>query len=173
MSSDLALEAIKISLTVAAGLWVYFRFVRERSHARRVLFTIQCQFFGPIDGKYAVELTLNVKNGGLVVHRFKRLRIRLRGIDEVDELSGWEGQPSRLAFPRNLVDEPDAIFAKNYGSLFVEPGVDQPITFVSMIPASTRLVLARAEFEYEEGRTHSVEKVFEPNARAKSAAPLQ
>ena len=170
MSSDLALELLKVGLTIGAALWVYYRFIRERSHARRVLFNIQCQFFGPLDGKYVVEVALNVKNTGLVIHRFKRLRIRILGIDHDDEISAWQGQPSRLAFPRKIVDEPDVIFAEKYGSLFVEPGVDQPITFVSIIPASTRLVLARAEFEYGDGQTHSVEKVFEPGAGAKRAA---
>ena len=172
MEPKLWIEVAKIALTVAAALWVYFRFVRERSHARRVTFTIECRFFGPQDGKYVAEFVLRMKNQGLVIHRFKRLRLRVRGIEKDHPLAPWSKQPSRVGFPEKLVDEQDVLFSTNYGHIFVEPGVEQEVTFVAAIPETIGIILARAEFEYpdEKERTHSIERVFVPAAPNRGAA---
>lgn len=162
MSHQTYIEIAKLLLTVGAAIWIYFRFVRERSHARRVSFSIECHFFGPQDGKYITEFVFRIKNQGLVVHRFNTLHLRVRGITRQHSLMPWEKQPSRISFPEKLIDEPDVLFSKNYGHIFVEPGVEQEITFVAAVPENISLMLARAEFRYLDTRTHSTERVFNP-----------
>ncbi len=94
MDPKLWIEVAKVALTLGAGVWVYFRFVRERSHARRVAFSLECAFFGPNDGTYVAEFIIRIKNQGLVVHRFKKLRLRVRGIAKGQALQAWHKQPT-------------------------------------------------------------------------------
>jgi hypothetical protein len=67
-------------------------------------------------------------------------------------------------FPEELIDERDVLLSMKYGHIFVEPGVEQVITFVASVPETIRFILARAEFEYSDKRTHSSERVFTPSA---------
>ena len=154
------IEILKVALTLGAAVWVYFRFARERTHARRVEMTIDCTFPGLQEGKYLAEFAFQLKNKGLVAHRFSTLRLRVRGIASGQVLQSWTVQPSRVAFPERLIDEEDVLFSKKYGHIFVEPGVEQLITFVGAIPGNMTFILVRAEFEYTDGRTHSTERVF-------------
>ncbi|SDJ47277.1 hypothetical protein SAMN04487926_15324 [Paraburkholderia steynii] len=159
------IEILKVVLTLGAAIWVYFRFARERTHARRVEMTIDCTFHGLQEGKYLAEFTFQLKNKGLVVHRFRRLRLRVRGVANGDVLQPWSEQPSRVAFPARVIDEEDVLFSKRYAHIFVEPGVEQLITFVGAIPEEISFILVRAEFEYADGRTHSTERVFATGAQ--------
>lgn len=172
MTATAGIEIAKILLTLGAAWWVYFRFVRERSHARRVAFSIECNFFGPQQGQYVAEFLLRIKNQGLVIHRFKTLKLRVRGIAKNTPLQPWQQQPSRLSFPETLIDETNVIFHGKYQYIFVEPGVEQVITFVGTVPEAMSFILARAQFEYSDGRTHSTERVFSPasNQNATSAS---
>lgn len=156
------IDIAKACLTVIAALWVYFRFVRERSHARRVAFSIECSFFGPQEGKHIAQFVLHIKNQGLVIHRFNKLRLRARGISKGQAVESWARQPSRVNFPEKLFDEQDVLFSQKYDHIFVEPGVEQEVTFVAAIPETIAFVLARAEFEYSDSRTHSTERMFMP-----------
>lgn len=155
-----AIELLKILLTVGAAVWVYFRFIRERTHGRRVEFTVDCTFHGPQEGQYLAEFVFRVHNKGLVIHVFKKLHLRVRGLARGEALRPWTGQPSRVSFPERLIDEPDVLFSRKYAHVYIEPGVEQTITFVGAIPQNIGFILARAEFEYGNGRTHSTERVF-------------
>ncbi len=53
------------------------------------------------------------------------------------------------------------IVHEKYSYIFVEPGVEQVITYVTKIPAEYRFILARAEFRYDRLNPHSAEEVFE------------
>jgi hypothetical protein len=158
------IELLKVALTIGTAVWVYFRFARERTHARRVEFTIDCTFYGPQEGQYIAEFGFRINNKGLVVHRFRKLRLRVLGVARGTNISRWDQQPSRVAFPESLIDESDVLFSRKYKHIFVEPGVEQNITFVGAIPDNMTFILVRAEFEYEDGRTHSTERVFAPTA---------
>lgn len=172
MTPELWIEIAKIVLVVGAAIWAYFRFVRERSHARRIEFSLECTFFGPQEGRYVAEFLLRIKNQGLTIHRFRKLRLRVRGIQSGQALQAWDTQPSRLKFPEKLIDEQDVLLSQKYGHIFVEPGVEQIITFVGSLPTSVSLILARAEFEYTDSRTHSTERVFSLCAPAQQPNPV-
>jgi hypothetical protein len=162
--ASVLLDILKIAITLGAGVWVYFRFVRERSHAKRIAFTISCNFYGPQSGNYVAEFTIHVHNQGLVIHRMEKLKLILRGISRDRPLTRSQTHPGRLAFPEKLLDDQDVIVSERYSHVFVEPGVEQLITYVTTVPEEFSLIRARAEFEYykaKRARTHSTESIFE------------
>ena len=115
---------------------------------------------------------MSVRNQGLVKHRVTKFVLRVRGIQNSAALNFW-GDTQRVDFPVKVVDNADVIYHQNYGSVFVEPGVTQRLTFVAKVPEGIRFVVARAQFNYDPHsrwprkpkpqRTHSTERVFEVN----------
>ncbi len=139
--------------------WAYWRFFREGSHRRRIEFRIECSFFGPHQGAYLTEFRLIAANRGLVKHKFPSIVLRVRGIKRMEPLDYWKGREPRVEFPTEVF-KAEVVHAK-YSYIFVEPGVQQVITFVTKIPTSYRFILARAEFHYNRYKPHSAESVFD------------
>ena len=170
---DVVLDCVKIGLTVFGALWIYWRYVRERTHARRVAFIIECNFYGPQDGRIVVEFLLRLKNQGLVIHKLEKLNLRVRGISKTDPIREWALYPPRLEFPRKLVEDENVTLEERYSHIFVEPGVEQIVTYAASIPEDTAFITARALFYYfGTDTTHSAERVFEVRATT-SSTPLK
>jgi hypothetical protein len=167
--ADVVLEALKLVAIVIGGLWVYFRFRRENTHSPKVSFDIEATFFPSQEDACLAEFLMVVKNSGLVKHSFKKITLRVRGISKSDTLALW-GESQRVEFPQRIVDDADVLYSRKYGSIFIEAGIVQKLTFVARIPADIRFVLARAEFEYQSGRTHSSERVFKVDAAEQNLA---
>jgi hypothetical protein len=139
---------------------VFFRFRRERTHVPRIGFHLDCHLHGPVGASYLAEFVLQIKNDGSVIHRFTEITLRVRGIPQGAELVEWNQAPPRLVFPVALVRDADVLYKQKYDHIFVEPGITQEITFVTKIPADMAFLLARAEFKYDDRRTHSTERVI-------------
>jgi hypothetical protein len=156
------LAALQLLTVLVAAGWAYFRFSRERTHSPHIEFLIDARFFTPRDEHRLTEFTLITRNKGLVVHRFHSIKLRVRGISDKTPLSFWKGNEPRACFPEKLVDDAEVIFKPKYDHIFVEPGVEQSISFTTLIPASIAFIAARAEFQYDEEQywPHSTERVF-------------
>jgi hypothetical protein len=162
--ADVVIETCKLAAVVVGGLWVYFRFKREDTHSPKVSFDIEATFY-PVDGGSGLaEFLMVINNKGLVNHKFKKIKLRVRGLKQTDSIKTW-GETHRVEFPQKLIDDTDVLYTNKYGSIFVEAGITQKLTFVAPIPADIRFVLARAEFEYLSGLTHSAERLFEVGAK--------
>jgi hypothetical protein len=158
--ADVIIESCKLVAVVIGGLWVYFRFRREDTHSPKVSFDIEATFF-PVEGADSLaEFLMVINNKGLVNHKFKKIRLRVRGLSRGEAVKPWK-DTQRVEFPHKLIDDADVLYTDKYGSIFVEGGITQKLTFVATIPADTRFVLAWAEFQYLSGLTHSAERVFE------------
>ncbi len=155
----IVIASTQLLLLVVGAVWAYYRFWREGSHRRRVEFRIDCVFFGPQQDQYLAEFKLHAVNKGLVVHRFPSIELRVRGIKASDEISFWKDRKPRVEFPHKVMQ--GEIVHEKYSYIFVEPGVEQVITYVTKIPAEYRFILARAEFRYDRLNPHSAEEVFE------------
>jgi hypothetical protein len=166
MTPELWIEIAKILIACAGGLWIYFRFVHERTLARRIEFTVDCNCFGPQGGRYVVEFLLRMKNEGRVIHRVTDLHLKVRGLKKDKTPEPWLIQPTRVAFPEKLIDEPDVIVKKAFNYIFVEPGVEQTVTFVGSLPEDIGLILVRAEFRYGDRMSHSTERLFGTEPRS-------
>jgi hypothetical protein len=126
----------------------------------RTIAMIDGKFFGPQGDCHLAEFVMSVKNEGLVKHRFTEITLRVLGIRRDASLMLW-ADTQRVEFPEPVVHDADVMYKRKYGSIFVEPGVTQRLTFVAKVPVGIRFVVARAQFKYDENRTHSAERVFE------------
>src|SRR5216683_2437621 len=162
--ADVIIAALQLLAVVGGGIWVFFRFRRERTHTPRVAFDVEGRFLCPQDGFYLAEFIMTVKNEGLVKHAFTEIALRIRGIRKDTALKLWD-DTERVEFPEVVVDDADVMYKKKYGSIFVEPGVTQKLTFVARISTDIRFILVRSQFQYDSHHTHSAEKVFEVRPR--------
>jgi len=162
--ADVLIAALQLLAVIVGGIWVFFRFRREDTHVPKVAFNIEGTFFGPQQGFYLAELVMSIENKGLVKHRFDEISLRVLGIRRDAPVTLW-ADTQRVEFPEQIINDKDVMYKKKYSSIFVEPGVTQRVTYVARIPVGIRLVLARAQFQYDSHRTHSTEKVFEINSK--------
>lgn len=132
----------------------------ERRHEPHIEFTIDCNFFGPQQGKLIAEFIISANNKSLVRHQFKNIFLRVRGIKKDAPLELLEKYPNRLQFDELIFKEPD-IKPGNWDFIFVEPGVIQQISFITRIDEDYRFLLAHAEFYYDRFTPHSIERMFE------------
>jgi hypothetical protein len=135
----------------------------ERRHKLRIEFTLDATFYGPKRGYYLSEFSINVHNKSRVKYDFTRITLRVRGLKEDDVPTLWKDREPRLAFPHKLFETNTV--PEGLGSIFVEPEVNQPVTFVTRIDDAYDYILGRAEFYYgqsgdEEFGPHSVERLF-------------
>ena len=140
----------------------------ERRFKPHIEFCLAANFLGPQNGAYAAEILIEVKNKGNIQQKITSMRLRIRGIKHSDKLEFWERYPKRLRFPEELLEAP--VIDQDYGYYFVEPGVDQVISFTTIVPEAFRFIVVWAEFRYGEtrkrgeGARHSAERVFEVKA---------
>ena len=136
----------------------------ERRRWPHIEFDIDCKFFGPHQGKYAAEFILTANNKGITKHEFRGIILRVRGIKQNAPLSFWTKRyEHRLEFPKEIVE--DEVKPNNLNFIFVEPGVTQRLSYITIIDAEIKYITARAEFNYEEYKPHSTEKMFEVKSR--------
>ena len=132
----------------------------ERRHTPHIEFDIDCKFFGPHHGKYAAEFILTANNKGITKHEFTSIILRLREIKQDAPLSFWTKRYKyRLEFPEKIFE--DEVKPKNWNYIFVEPGVTQHLSYITIIDAEIKYITARAEFNYKQYKPHSTEKMFE------------
>jgi len=163
MESDdikIVISAIQLAILLVGALWAYFRLWKEGIHRARIQFEIECQSFKVHKEERPVEFRIILKNKGLTKHKFDSIRLRIRGIENDRALELWKDNEPRLLFPHKLIDA-EVIYKQKYNYVFVEPGVEQVLNYTVKLPASQGLILARAEFQYDERKNHSIEKVFE------------
>ena len=128
---------------------------RGYTQSWKVSFDIEATFF-PVEGAAGLaEFLMVINNKGLVNHKFKKIRLRVRGLARGEVIKPWK-DTQRVEFPHKLVDDADVLYTDKYGSIFVRRAIlTQKLTFVATIPADIRYVIAWAEFEYLSGLTHS------------------
>lgn len=132
----------------------------ERRYWPHIEFDIECNFFGPNEGKYAAEFILTANNRGITKHQFNSIQLRVLGIKQETPLSFFseKGYAHRLEFPEKILK--DEVIPKRWNYIFVEPGVKQRISYITVVSEEIKYILARAEFSYERYKPHSTEKMF-------------
>lgn len=130
----------------------------ERRYQPHIEFKIDCQFFGSRENQFLINFLLIADNRGHVLHRFPKIKLRVRGIKNEEPFEYWEGREPRARFPHKILDV-DVVPPK-YNFIFVEPGVAQRINYPSIVSADYSFLVARAEFHYDKFTPHSVEDVF-------------
>ena len=129
--------SMAILLVLVGGLvWAIRRFQVERTHQPRMEFDIDCSFLRPQLGNYAFQVVVKAKNRGLIRHEFRQLNLRIRGLLKGAELRPWAGHEPRLEFPV-VTAKGDRLYPPKYDFIFVEPGVEQVMTYATPVSAGT------------------------------------
>lgn len=136
---------------------------KERTYIPQIEFSIDCNFYGPEQDSYLVEVLLTAHNKGRVKQEFRDIILRIRGIEKGQPLDYWEGRKPRLYFPEKLVGDVPVV-PEGVDHFYAEPGEKQVFTYVTKIPASINYILAYATYSYNEG-SHDTERVFPVRAR--------
>lgn len=157
--ADIILGIANLIVVLSGVLWAIRRFRVERTHEPRMEFDIDCSFFGPQNGSFACEVLIRAKNCGLVRHEFHDLKIRIRGIEKSESLNYWTNNEPRLQFPHKITMG-SLLHVPKYDYIFVEPGVEQTLTFNTIVPDKISLVAVHVSFTYSNGNTHSAERIF-------------
>jgi hypothetical protein len=153
-----------VLVPVLGAVWVYYRYLREGFHRPRIEFDIECKFIAVKNGECVAEIVVSANNKGMVRFTFPEIRLRARGLKEKSNLNYWvkddKQQGVRLEFPEKIFTE--NIIPPKYKYYFVEPGVRQPITYITKIPKDIKVLSLHASFRYRFRREiHTSEKVFE------------
>ena len=140
----------------------------ERKHEYRMQFDLECKVLGPQAGHYILDISAILHNKGLVRLVIDSLRLKIRGIEQEQNIELFEeysdeGAKNLIAeFPAELVNanmlqalkienESKNINSENQmeKGYFVEPGVEQRFSYIARIPERISFVLIRAQFEYD------------------------
>jgi hypothetical protein len=172
---DVVKELAAIIAALVAGFWAWSRFVIERGLLPPSEMNLDLQIVGSSDVSKVVEATIRIRNKGTSALIVTDLRIRLRYLNDDDRVDVID-DPTLAAFGR--VRFPHAHVLNEVGATeravkqvetvahresrlgsgefllvpydtFVQPGVEQPYSFVTALPAKSAYVLARASFRYE------------------------
>ena len=114
-----------------------------------------------------VEFLITVNNKGFIKQDIRKFNLRVRTINNDDELCLWQGHHSRVKFPHKVIDE--SVIPEKLKFIFIEPNVRQTLSYTTLLPGETDIVAAKAEFSYGQARKgspgskHTVERVFPVN----------
>ena len=146
---------------LAGGAWAYFRFKKEGVHSPRIELDLDCAFLGPQQGNYVAAFSIYAENKGQVEHRFKEIRLRVRGIRRNEVLVEWDERRPMLLFPDLIMSKANVV-PPDYKYFFVRPSVRQRISYVTPISEEFSFILARLTFMYgSSNEIHTAERVFE------------
>jgi hypothetical protein len=156
------IQAFAIFVTAA---WILYRVWKERTDTPHIEFTIQCRCFDAKGENYIVEFLIGAENKGHVIQRFHNIKLRVKGIEEGAPLQYWKGHGYRLDFPKRVFNQEDPkthevhkvaeLVLKKWDYIFVEPGVNQQLTYVTMVPKTFKFILAQAKFWYDQSAPHN------------------
>jgi hypothetical protein len=158
---DVVLGSVTLLVALVGGAWAYFRFKKEGAHNPRIELDLDCAFLGPQHGNYVAAFSIYADNKGQVEHRFKEIRLRVRGIRRKQALVEWDERKPMLLFPDSIVSKANVV-PPDYGYFFVRPSVRQRISYVTPISEEYAFILARLTFRYGKSEEiHTAERVFE------------
>ena len=159
------------------ALWAYTKYVLERGFLPPVQFYVTGKKLGMVDKQNILDIKIHLKNIGSTTLIARDIRLDLRYIrnEEKDlDLLKDRRRAGRLKFPNSLIKDekidpselmPEKIghdkeqfdlwkMKKHRGFLvlehdtFVQAGVDQVYTFVTVVPEDTLCFLTRCSFQY-------------------------
>jgi len=162
---------------LVTALWAYTKYVLERGYLPPVEFSLTGKKVGAVKNGNIIDIKIHLKNVGSSTLIARNIRIDIRYILAEDEtLKFFEKQSGagRLKFPESVIKDagidPSTLIPikirknerklgywmqqKHRGFLvlehdtFVQAGVDQVYTFVTMVPENARCCLVWCSFQY-------------------------
>lgn len=156
----MTIEIIKLIVLIVGAVWGFYRFKAEGQYKPRVEFDVEVNFLQHHDNSVAAEFIIVAENKGIRTRSFDQIYLSVKGIKSNSELGEWEKDKPRLLFPIKIIDKAELVYKKKFKSIFVEPGVKQKITYFSKVPSDISLISVRAEFLYNNNKSHSTERMY-------------
>ena len=129
----------------------------ERKHKPHIELRLECIFIGKRNDQHLVNFLVIAANRGQVLHKFNNVTLRVRGIKN-EQFRYWEGRTPLAYFPHKIVET--NLVQKGWNFIFIEPGVIQQISLVTLIATDYTYVLAHVEFEYKKFWPHTAQAVY-------------
>lgn len=169
MAADSWVQILSVGMTAATAVTALLvSYAREKNRETvgrqlvpKVQYDLDCRFSGPIEGQYLAELRILADNTGGARRNIGSVQLRLRAIAKGKELSWWGEPHKRVEFAVKLLDDdlipqiarrPDG--TRHY--YYIEPGVRQIFTYVTMVPADNSHVLFRVRIRTLESLAQSL-----------------
>jgi hypothetical protein len=162
---------------LVTGLWAYTKYVLERGFLPPVKFYLTGEKVGTVNNKNIIDIKIHLHNIGSSTLIARNIRLDIRYIiakNETLELFKDQRKAGRLSFPESVTKDagvdPSALipikirkderkldywleqghrgFLVLENDTFVQAGVDQVYTFVTMVPGNALCCLAWCSFQY-------------------------
>jgi len=131
----------------------------ERWHTPHIELRIDCQFIGTRNGQHLVLVIVDARNAGQVMHQFQNIKLRIRGIKE-EPFEYLKDKEPHAHFPHKIIETNLVPKKWKWNFIFIEPGVTQRVSLVTLIPVDYTYVLAHVKFEYEKYWPHTAETLI-------------
>ena len=144
---------------IFVGIWAIVKFRKQRTHHPHIDFGVDCKIYGePGDKQYVAEFLVFLKNHGYVQQRFKEIILEVRAIKHKQKrLLFFKDTPKgqdlgksyddRLFIPLKVMKGVD-IVPKKYKPYVVEPGCQETIRYITVVPPDIKYMLVHAEYLY-------------------------
>lgn len=142
---------------IAAGLWAFYLYRRNRENHPHIEFTVDILFHSKIGDYWVIELLAYVENKGKVRHTLQDLKFDVFYITPQDTLKSSAKYGNQVEFPHKLLEESFLPARSKY--FFIEPGVKAKYSYITKVPAKANMIIFHTWFKYNnKTESHTAEK---------------
>lgn len=148
---------------IAAGLWAFYLYRRNRENHPYIEFTADILFHSKIGDYWVVELLAYVENKGKVRHELYNLEFDLYYIAKNDQIKIAEQFGNQVLFPHYLHN--GSFLPSQFRYFFIEPNVKARYSYITRVPVNAELLIFHSWFKYPSKKeSHTAEKTVKvPN----------
>jgi hypothetical protein len=151
----------KILAIIVGGLWIYYRFIRQRENFPRVDFKVEIAFVGIHKGRWLTQITALLENKGLVRHTMKNIQFELRCLLDNDDLIEADEEARFQTKIPHVIKKGSWLAPRWTGGTIIDAGIPARYPYVYALPANARFLYVIGEFTYEDGTIHKASRLFQ------------
>jgi len=154
---------VEIVAIIVGGIWVYYKFIRQREDHALIDFSVDIVFHARKDDYWIVELVACLENKGKVQHRVHDFTFELSSLDRGDKVELKAEFGDQVYFP-NLISK-GSFLPASAKYFFNEPGLKNRYSHIARVPVKSELVIMHSNFKYIDGKhfhTAEVTKAVPP-----------
>jgi len=152
--TEIVFKIIEAGITslalIAAGIWAYFRFNRQRENYPWIDFNVDISFIRKKEDWWIVELIAYVENKGKVQHIIKEFEFELASLNLADKVETSPEFRNQVYFPNKI--SKGSFLPANCSYFFIEPGLKNKYSYVARIPINAEVIILHSKFNYEDGK---------------------
>lgn len=159
--AEIAEKSVTALAVLIGGGWALWKFVIQRESYGKVEFDLELNVLGVQAGKLIVEVVAKVTNKGLVRHWLTDFQFDLLYLPENAPVQLGDKSINEQVLFQSVVKKRYWI-PPDWLATFIDPGICQRYTYVTLAPADARFLLVFAKFKYPDAESefHTAQKVF-------------